>query len=104
MSDRIDTIRKLLVSQPQDMFLNYSLAMELVSADRLEEAIAQFGRCLEIDASYLPAYTEGGKALRSAGRLDEARQMFRTGADLAAGQQGQSHTRDYLLAQLESLG
>jgi Flp pilus assembly protein TadD len=102
MSNRIDTIRQLLASQPADLFLNYSLAMELVSANQLDEAIAQFGRCLEIDPNYVPAYTEGGKALRAAGRIDEARQMFTKGADLA-GQQGQAHTRDYLQQQLESL-
>ena len=103
MPDRIETIKKLLSAQPTDMFLNYSLAMELASADRLAEAIAQFARCLEIDPNYLPAYAEAGKTLRQAGRLEEARKMFRKGIELAAGQ-GQLHTQDYLQQQLESLG
>jgi tetratricopeptide (TPR) repeat protein len=103
MSNRIETIRKLLVATPADMFLNYSLAMELASADRQEEAIAQFARCLEIDPEYLPAYAEAGKTLRAAGKLAEAKQMFSKGVQLAT-KLGEAHTRDYLQQQLESLG
>lgn len=102
MPDRIDTIRKLL-ARGEDVFLRYSLAMELASAGRVGEAVAEFGRCMELDPEYLPAYTEAGKALRSAGRLEEARRMFQSGMELA-GKLGDSHTRDYLQQQLEGLG
>lgn len=103
MTDRIDAIRKLLEKEPSDIFLVYSLGMEYASAGRLDEAISQFARCLELDADYLPAYGELGKAQRSAGKLDDARRTFQQGMDLAA-RKSEKHTRDYLQQQLEGLG
>ena len=102
MSDRIELIRKMIAAKGEDTFLTYSLAMELSSARRYEEAAEQFARCLEMDGEYLPAYAEAGKALRSAERMEEAKEMFAAGMDLA-NQQGESHMRDFLQQQLDSL-
>lgn len=99
---RMDKIRQMLASQPDDAFLVYSLAMEMAALGRVDEALAQFARTLELDAQNVPACTEAGKLLRSAGRLAEARAMFQRGLDLA-GQLGQSHQADYLRQQLEAL-
>ena len=93
MADRIERIQKLIAAGGEDAFLTYSLGMELASAGRIDEAVAQFRRCLELDPVYIPACTEAGKALRSAGRLAEARAMFQAGLDLAV-KKGESHT-DY---------
>ena len=41
-----------------------------------EQALAAFGRCVELNADYVAAYVESGKSLRALGRLDEARDMF----------------------------
>jgi tetratricopeptide (TPR) repeat protein len=102
VSGRIEVIRDLLAKKPKDTFLVYSLGMELASAGRYEQAAAEFRRCIQLDPDYLPAYTEAGKALRSAGKLGQAREMFQAGIDLALRQQ-QSHARDYLQQQLDSL-
>ena len=102
MTDRIETIKKMLAEKGDDSFLIYSLGMELASAGRFDEATDQFRRCLELDGESLPAYAELGKALRSAGRLDEARAAFAAGMELAA-RQGEPHTRDYLQQQLDGL-
>lgn len=102
MSDRIEAIRKMLAKAGRDTFLIYSLGMELASADRYDEAVAEFRKCIELDGDYLPAYGEAGKALRSAGRLAEAREMFAAGMELAA-LTGESHMRDFLQQQLDSL-
>ena len=102
MCERIERIRKMLADKGDDPFLIYSLGMELASAERFEEAAAQFRRCLELDGDSLPACAELGKALRSAGRLEEAREVFAAGMELAA-QQGEAHMRDYLQQQLDSL-
>ena len=102
MSERIDMIRRLLAEKGEDTFLVYSLGMELAAAGRCEEAVLQFRRCIELDGEYLPAYAEAGKALRSAGRLVEARQTFSEAMDLAA-RQGETHMRDFLQGQLDAL-
>ena len=103
MSERIDSIRRMLEKDPSDVFLHYSLAMEYASAGAHEDALAEFRKCIELDEGYLSAYVEAGKSLRSAGRVDEAREMFAAGMELAA-LQGESHVRDYIQQQLDGLG
>lgn len=100
--DRIARIQSLLVKSPQDTFLHYSLAMEYVSAGRHDEAADAFRRCTQVDPNYLPAYVEGGKSLRSAGRIDEARAMFQQALQLAQAK-GERHTADHVRQQLEGL-
>lgn len=102
MPDRIETIRELLNKDPDDLFLNYSLGMELVKTERWDEALAAFAHCEELDAAYLPAKVEAGKALRSAGRLNDARDAFLR-ARQAAQTAGDHHVEDYVQTQLDSL-
>jgi len=102
MSDRIEQIRSMLESNPQDVFLHYSLGMEYAGAQRFDEASAEFNRCIELDRNYLPAFVEAGKCLRRAGRLDEAGRTFAAGMELAA-IQGESHMRDFIQQQLDGL-
>ena len=102
MTDRTATIRALLEKDPDDVFLLYSLGMELLSAERPAEAVAAFGRCIELDGDYLPAYVEAGKGLRAAGNLDAAREMFAEAMERAA-IQGETHLRDFIQQQLDGL-
>ena len=103
MSERIETIRRMIAEQGEEPFLVYSLGMELASAGDHAAAVEQFRRCMELDEGYLPAYGEAGKSLRAAGRIEEAREAFNAGIALAA-EQGESHVRDSLRQQLEGLG
>jgi Flp pilus assembly protein TadD len=102
MAGRIEAIQKMLRKNPDDTFLHYSLGMEYASAARCQEAMKEFRRCIELDASYLPAYVEAGKALRAAGRFEEARAMFSAGLALA-GKKNEGHTQDFIRQQLEAL-
>ena len=102
MTDRIAAIRALLKKKPDDVFLHYSLGMELASAGQFQRAVAAFRRCSEIDPEYLPAWVERGKCLRAAGRLDDARQTFTHAFQLAASA-GETHTADSLKQQLQAL-
>ena len=95
MADRMEAIRGMLVKTPDDTFLRYSLAMEHAAAEQYDQAIAEFRRCVELDADYLAAYVEAGKCLRSAGRFDEARETFVAAMELAEAQ-ADSHVRDYV--------
>ncbi len=102
MTDRIETIKSMLATSPEDVFLRYSLGMEYLSAGQADEAVAEFRACIACDAGYLPAYVEAGKALRQAGKFDEAREIFTTGRQLAEAA-GDSHMSDHIRQQLESL-
>ena len=100
--DRIPAIQKMLQSDPDDLFLNYSLGMELLAAERFGESADAFKKCIELDEDYLPAHVEAGKALRSAGRVVEARDVLVAGSDLA-GRLGETHTHEYIRQLLEVL-
>lgn len=100
---RIEAVKALLARSPQDVFLHYSLGMELSAAGDRTAAVASFRRCIELDKQYLPAYVEAGKALRSAGEPAAAREIFSAGLELARAK-GESHTADYIRDQLEGLG
>lgn len=103
MTERIDAIRSLLDDSPADVFLHYSLAMELLSAERFDEAIEAFDKCMELDEQYLPAYVEAGKASRSVGRIDAAGEYFNRAMELA-GRLGDAHAQDAIRQQIQGLG
>lgn len=102
MTDRIKQIEKLLAKEPEDVFLNYSLGMEHLSGDEFDLATEAFAKCEALDATYLPAKIEMGKALRSAGRLDQAREAFTRALQVATAASEQ-HAIDNIQAQLDSL-
>lgn len=102
MTDRIKQIEKLLAKEPGDVFLNYSLGMEYISAHKFDLAIETFAKCEALVPTYLPAKIEMGKALRSIGRLTQAREAF-TRALQAATADDQQHVIDNIQAQLDSL-
>ncbi len=45
---RIDQIQRLLENEPDDVFLNFSLAMEYESAGQAEDALKQFDRTIAL--------------------------------------------------------
>ncbi len=102
MSDRIQAIRKLLAKDPSDVFLHYSLAMELAGRKDFAQAVESLRQCIALDAEYLPAYVEAGKCLRSAGDLAGAREIFNNGLALAT-DKGETHTATYIRQQMEGL-
>lgn len=103
MTERIDQIRSLLEKSPQDIFLHYSLGMELAKAEKFDQAVEAFRQCDEVQPGYLPAMVEAAKCLRAAGKRDEAREAF-TAALQAAEAAGDQHVGDFVRSQLEGLG
>ncbi len=73
---RIDQLREMLGRDPEDVFLNFALAMEQVKLGQPEEALAQFARVTQLDRKYLAAYTERANLLVSLDRHSEAREVF----------------------------
>lgn len=102
MPDRIAMILKMLAKTPDDVFLHYSLAMEYVAAGKFDDAAGEFRRCTELDETYLPAYVELGKAMRTAGKFDESRAAFDQAMKIAQEKRDQ-HVEDYIRQQLEVL-
>jgi tetratricopeptide (TPR) repeat protein len=100
---RIQQIQRLLENDRDDVFLNFSLAMELASAGRSAEALERFDRVLQLDPDYLAAYDHKGDLLVNLQRPDEARETFRAGIE-AAGRVGDHHLRDKMTTSLKLRG
>ena len=81
---REEKIRALLAAEPEDGFLNFSLAMELQKHEKWDECLAQFDRLIEVDPNYVGAYFHKGKTLASINRIDEAKVALKRGIVTAA--------------------
>lgn len=90
---KIDQVRKMLVVEPNDLLLNYALAMELRSAGQPDEALSQFDKVLALDPAYSAAYMQKAKVLIDFNRHDEARIVLQSGIKVALGR-GDFHAKD----------
>jgi Flp pilus assembly protein TadD len=105
-SDRRRRIESLLAEEPDDVFLRYSLALEMEAEGDWEAAIDLLQELARGNPPYVPAYQMAGQHLVKRGRLAEARNALREGID-AAREQGNAHAAaemSELLMQLGSAG
>ena len=86
-----EQLEKLLGAEPDDVFLNFALAMELAKGESKEAALERFARVIELDADYVAAYHQQGRLLIGLGRIDEARRALAAGV-AAAQRVGDGHT------------
>ena len=80
---RLEKLETLLAAEPDDVFLNYSMAMEMAKADRYDEALAAFTRVSELDPDYIASYFHQGKTLLRMGRRERAKQALTAGIERA---------------------
>ncbi|GMU21330.1 MAG: hypothetical protein AMXMBFR13_14230 [Phycisphaerae bacterium] len=99
---RLEQIQKLLAAEPQDVFLNFGLAMEYFKLGRHEEALAQFDHLIGIDPAYVPAYFQKGNSLVTLGRTEEARAVLQQGIQVATAN-GNAHAAGEMTDLLSSL-
>jgi thioredoxin-like negative regulator of GroEL len=95
-------LEQMLEKSPQDVFLNFGLAMELAKEGRTDEALARLDRVLELDPSYLTAYFQKGSTLIAAGRVPDARAVLAAGI-AAAQASGDLHAASEMQALLDTL-
>ena len=99
----IEKIEELLEREPNDVFLNFGLAMALRSAGREDESLARFDRTCEIEPTYVAAYFQKAVLLEQIGRSDEARGALESGIDQAR-KIGDQHAEGEMREYLETLG
>jgi len=98
--NRIEILQQLLAQNPENTFVRYGLAMELVKSGELERAMHEFSSVLKTDPAYGAAYFHGGQTLEKLGRLDDARDYYRRGVANAR----DPHARSELQSALDILG
>ena len=102
MTDRINQLRNLLESQPDDTFCLYGLAMEYAKAGQHERAIAHFDLTTEIDPDYCYAYYHKARCQLDAGQIQEATTTLETGLQHAR-DSGDVHAESEIAALLSDV-
>lgn len=100
---RREKILAMLVDDPGDTFLRYSLAMELDKEGDNAASLNRFSELTREDPPYVPAFFMAGQQLARLGRMSEARDFLRTGIE-SARSQGDVHAAGEMSEFLASLG
>ena len=100
---RREKIEAMLADDPGDVFLRYSLAMELDKEGDHDASLARFAELTRDDPPYVPAFFMAGQQLARLGRVDEARAFLRDGIEAARTQQDH-HAAGEMSEFLASLG
>ena len=83
MSARIEALRKMLATRPDDPRLHFGLSLEYLNSGQLDEGVAALRGYLERTDDEGNAWGRLGAALRELGRDDEAREAYRQGIEAA---------------------
>jgi Tfp pilus assembly protein PilF len=81
--NRIDTLLSMLESEPQDIFLNYSLGLEYVATNNFALAEEQFKKTLNFKPDYIPAFFHLGKLYEQTKNVIEALNCYKQGLEFA---------------------
>ena len=102
MKTRREKLEAMLQKEPNDAFLNFGLAMELVKEGLTDRAVASFDNVLRNDPDYTAAHYHKGNTLIAAGRLGEAKEVLTVGV-AAARRVGNSHAEGEMLGLLDGI-
>jgi len=102
MKSRREMLEEFVAADPADTFSRYALALELEKEQRAPEAIATLREVIARDAGYVAAYYHLGRLLGRAGETEEAREVYRTGLDVAT-KANDRRTRDEIQQAIDDL-
>ena len=100
---RRQKIEAMLKDDPTDVFLRYSLALELASTDDWEAGLDILQDLARSSPPYVPAFHMAARQLVERGRVDDARRALREGIETARSQ-GETHAAGEMAELLMSLG
>lgn len=95
MTDRIDSLRRLLERNPSDVRARFGLAAEYERAGRWADVVEQLTAYLAIAHDEGNAWGRLGRALVELGRFDEARDAYKQGITAAANHNHPSMAADF---------
>lgn len=99
---RLEKLQGMLQDSPDDVFLNYALAMEYVSGARKDDALAAFRRVLALDGQHSAAWFQLAQMQAQLGDFAGARESAARGV-AAAKAQGDQHAAEEIGGFLESI-
>jgi tetratricopeptide (TPR) repeat protein len=96
-------IEAMLADDPNDVFLRYSLALELEKEGDHAASLARLAELQTESPPYVPAFFMAAQQLVRLDRVDEARRVLRDGIEQAR-LQGNAHAAGEMAELLASLG
>ncbi|MFM7292587.1 MAG: hypothetical protein ACKO6B_15360 [Planctomycetia bacterium] len=102
-TSRRTKIEAMLRDDPDDVFLRYSLALELEAAGEWEAGLEILESLARGAAPYVPAFQMAAQHLVARERIEEARGVLREGIEEAR-RQGNAHAAGEMSELLMSLG
>ena len=103
MKTRREILESFVAEDPNDSFSRYAFALELEKESGAQEALAQLKEVISRDPNYVAAYQQLGRLLAQSELIDEAREVYRRGIELASssGDQRSRNEMQDSLAMLE---
>lgn len=102
-SNRRQKIEEMLQIEPDDVFLRYSLALELAKEDRLPESLTLLRGLCDSSPPYVPAFFRSAQLLADNDDFNGAREFLRVGIETAR-EQGDLHAAAEMSEMLGDLG
>jgi Tfp pilus assembly protein PilF len=99
---RIESLKEMLKTDPQDTFSRYALGLEYMSQNNPEEARDTFEELRTLDPNYSATYYQLGKVYETLGDEPQARKIYEKGIYVAASQ-SDVHTKSELEQALNEL-
>lgn len=99
---RLAKLEEMLQQDPNDPFLNYAIAKELLSCGETESGLARLEEVIDAHPDYVPAYFQRGQSLYEDGETDQAREVIQAGIEVAA-RTGDQHAEMEMRGFLELL-
>lgn len=83
---RREKIVEMLEIEPKDVFLRYSLALEMHRNQEIESCVALLEQLIAETPPYVPAFFRCGQILADENEIDRARSFLRNGIEAARAQ------------------
>jgi tetratricopeptide (TPR) repeat protein len=99
---RLEQLRKARQQRPEDPFLTYAIAIELVNEGLDAEARPLFEELLERHQSYVPTYLHAGMLFERGEETRRAKEIYMRGIEVAQSA-GNSHAASELRGALAAL-
>ena len=80
----LEAFEEMAAKVPDNVMVRYSLGREYLKVKRYDEAERELREALRLKPDYSAAYRELGKSLVGMDRLDEAREIYTQGAQVAS--------------------
>lgn len=83
MTSRLEQLELLASKDPGDPFIQYAIALEYVSSNRLEQAAEILERLMEASPDYTAGYHQAGRVYEQLDSDEEARRCYERGIVVA---------------------